>query len=222
MALRILPLCVAALTAVCLAVSVVSCNTQGCTDNRSALPMMGLYSSSTEQPVTLDSLDIGGVGAPDDSLLVSSGTKVRTLYLPFRYGRETTSFVIHYDYKLQGLDDPSFDDVITFTYSTEPYFASEECGAYYIYKIRDVSYTRHLIDSVAIVDSVINNVDMERIKVFFRISEPEEPEEPENPDNPDNPGDPENPENPDTPDNPDNGDDGGQSQVALKLWRRTL
>ncbi|MDE6528295.1 MAG: protein-lysine N-methyltransferase [Muribaculaceae bacterium] len=167
------------------------CNTQGCTDNRSALPLMGLYSSSTKARIVLDSLDIGGIGAPDDSLLISSGQSVQSLYLPFRYDRDETSFFIHYDYKLQGLDDPAFDDVITIGYTAEPYFASEECGAYYIYTIRSLTYTTHLIDSVAIVDSVINNIDMERIQVFFRIAEPEEPDTPDNPDEPgDTPGDP--------------------------------
>lgn len=176
--------------------SLSGCNTQGCTDNRSALPLMGLYSSSTGARIVLDSIDIGGVGAPHDSLLIHSGQSVQSLYLPFRYDHNQTSFFIHYDYKLQGLDDPAFDDIITIDYTTEPYFASEECGAFYIYTIRNLTYTTHLIDSVAIVDSVINNIDMERIQVFFRISEPEEPDTPDNPDEPESPDNPDNPETP--------------------------
>lgn len=177
------------------------CNTQGCTDNRSALPLAGFYSSATKARIVLDSLDIGGVGAPGDSLLIHSGQSVQSLYLPFRYDSEETSFFIHYDYKEQGFDNPAFDDIITIGYTSEPYFASEECGAYYIYTIRSLNYTTHLIDSVAIVDSVINNIDMERIQVFFRIAEPEEPDTPDNPDNPDNPEVPDTPD--DTPDNPE-------------------
>ena len=49
------------------------CNTQGCTDNRSALPMMGFYSMATQNQVMLDSLVMGGVGAPGDSLLIEKG-----------------------------------------------------------------------------------------------------------------------------------------------------
>ena len=64
---------------------------------------------------------------------------------------------------------------MTCCYNSVPYFASVECGAYYIYKITGVDYTRHLIDSLAVTDSVINNVDMERIQVFFRTIEPDEP-----------------------------------------------
>lgn len=119
--------------------------------------------------MVLDSLAIGGVGAPGDSLLLKAGRSAYNLYLPFRSDRSSTSFRFHYDYPSQGLDNPEFDDIVTFRYSSTPYFASEECGAYYIYTIEDVEYTTHLIDSVVVIDPVINNVELERIKVYFRI-----------------------------------------------------
>lgn len=150
-----------------------SCNTQGCTDNRSALPMMGFYSKATGSQIMLDSLELGGIGAPDDSLLIAKGQSRAWVYLPFRYDSGQTSFRFHYAYP--GIDSEELDDIVTFFYTSEPYFASEECGAYYIYKITGVDYTRHLIDSLAVTDSVINNVDMERIQVFFRTIEPDEP-----------------------------------------------
>jgi hypothetical protein len=148
----------------------VGCNTQGCVKNRSALPLMGFYANSTQQSIALDSLEMGGVGAPNDSLLISAGDATSSLYFPLRADRNETAFYFHYAYADQGLDNPAFNDTIVFNYTTSPYFESEECGAYYIYTINKLSYTRHLIDSVAIVDSVINNIDMERIKVFFRVS----------------------------------------------------
>ena len=60
-----------------------SCNTQGCTDNRSALPMMGFYSKATGSQIMLDSLELGGIGAPDDSLLIAKGQSRAWVYLPF-------------------------------------------------------------------------------------------------------------------------------------------
>lgn len=161
--------------------------------------MMGFYNMATQSPVILDSLELGGVGAPDDSLLIKSGSSVQWLYFPLRFDSEQTSFRFHYDYKEQGLDKPELDDILTIRYTSEPYFASEECGAFYVYRVTGISYTTHLIDSVAVVDSVINNIDMERFKVFFRIAEPETPEEPDEPENPENPENPETPENPVTP-----------------------
>lgn len=147
------------------------CSTDTCDDNRSALPLMGFYSSATGMQMMLDSIALGGVGAPGDSLLVEPGQSVLSVYLPFRFDSESTSFRIHYDYKEQGLDSPELDDVVTFHYTSIPYFASEECGAYYQYLIRDVEYTRHLIDSVAVPDSLVTNVEMERIRVYIRTSD---------------------------------------------------
>ena len=168
---------VAAIAALWLSSVLPACNNQGCTDNHNALPLMGFYAVTTgedgrpaEQAISLDSLDIGGVGAPADSLLVSSGERTGSLYLPFRYNTPRTSFFIRYNYKAQGLDKPVFNDTITFTYDSEPYFASEECGAMYRYRVRQVVYTRHVIDSVAVSDSVVTNIERERFKVYFRVA----------------------------------------------------
>ncbi len=44
------------------------------------------------------------------------------------------------------------------------------------YVITGVEYTRHAIDSVAVTDSIVNNLDLERIKIFMRVNEEEEEE----------------------------------------------
>lgn len=178
-----------------------SCNTAGCTDNQNALPLMGFYDYVTEASISLDSIDLGGVGAPDGALLVTSGRRVSQVYLPFRDGYDRVTFCIHYDYKLQGIDDPSFDDLITFTYDTEPYFASSECGAMYRYTITGVTYTRNLIDSISVTDNVIDNIEKERIKVFFRTAQNEESDNPDNSED-----DSDNPED-NSGDNPEEGDE---------------
>lgn len=159
-----------------LAIILAGCNNSGCTDNHSALPLMGFYDYATAKSVTLDSIDFGGVDAPADSLLAHSGQKVSQLYLPFRNGASQTSFYIHYNYKEQGLDRPEFNDTVTFIYDTEPYFASSECGAMYRYRIRHTRHTRHLVDSLAITDSLITNIERERIQLFFRTADPGEGE----------------------------------------------
>ena len=179
--------------AVVLMLPLSGCNTSGCTDNHSALPQMGFYNAYTKAPLTLDSLELWGVGAPGDSMLIKSGDKVQKLYFPLRYDSGYTAFCFHYDYKEQGLDNPEYNDTLRLWYTTQPYFASEECGAYYIYHITDIRYTRHIIDSIAVVDSVISNVDMERFGVYFRVSEVTEPDEPSEPDEPDGPEEPDEP-----------------------------
>ena len=182
------------------------CNSEGCADNHSALPLMGLYSAVNQEAITLDSIAVGGVGAPADSLLVAPGEAVQQVYLPFRAADNATTFVIKYMQK--HLAEQGVEDRITFYYESMPFFASEECGAMYHYRITRVSHTVNILDSVGVSDSLITNIERSTIGLYFRIAEPDPDEpgtdtpDPDNPDNPENP-DPENPdpENPD-PDNP--------------------
>lgn len=144
------------------------CNTSGCTDNRSSIPLAGFYSSTTGTTITLDSLDIMGVGAPGDSLLLGAGTKASEVYLPLRSDSESVTYRIYYMYEaLEGMCDD-----ITIGYESYPYFASEECGAMYRYRIRSIDHSRMVLDSVAVtaVDSVITNANVETLRLFFRTN----------------------------------------------------
>ena len=150
------------------AMATVSCNSSGCTDNQSSLPMAGFYSSVTNAAISISQLEIYGVGAPNDSVLYHSGQALTQVYLPFRSSTEKTSFVFHYT---QGqLDSEEFNDTLTFTYKSIPYFASEECGAMYRYQITKIEQTYHVIDSVTMTDSLVTNIEKERIKIYFRTS----------------------------------------------------
>lgn len=145
------------------------CNTVGCLENQSSVPLAGFYSYSTGSAISVDSIKVYGIGAPGDSMLNTS-VRASTVYLPFRADYASTSFAFRY---LQSsLDYPQLIDTITFDYTSEPRFVSEECGAMYFYRITKMSHTTHLIDSVSVIDSLINNFDTERIKIFFRTSSP--------------------------------------------------
>ena len=71
--LRLLPAIIVAFISAT-TVMVQSCNDIGCTDLRSSIPLAGFYSSSSsaDKTISVDSLLIGGIGAPDDSLLVDT------------------------------------------------------------------------------------------------------------------------------------------------------
>lgn len=148
------------------------CSTDGCLNNQNSLPLAGFYSSSTGLAISVDSVDIGGVDAPHDSLLHATGVPASEIYLPFRSATNVTSFYFHYTQ--HNLSSPEFNDTITFRYDSEPFFASEECGAMYRFRIKNVVYTRHLIDSVGVTDSLITNVDLQRIKIFLRTASPDD------------------------------------------------
>ena len=143
-----------------------SCNTDGCLDNQSSIPLAGFYSSETSARISLGILEVHGVGAPGDSILLRPGTAVSSVYLPMRSTHSSVQWCFHYE---QGdLADPAYNDTITFDYTSRPYFASEECGAMYEYTIGRTAVTTHLIDSVVVTDPVITNTDVERIRIYFR------------------------------------------------------
>lgn len=147
------------------------CSTSGCNDNRSSIPLAGFYSASTGDAISLNRLDIGGVGAPNDSLLLVDREAANEVYLPLRADMSPTSFYIAYRY--DELNYTELIDTITFYYTTIPYFASEECGAMMRYRIDRLDHTRHLLDSVAIIpaDSIITNVNAENMRLYFITSE---------------------------------------------------
>lgn len=148
-----------------------ACDTSGCLDNQSSIPLAGFYSSQDNpQAIALDSLNIGGIGAPADSLLLSAGESASAIYLPLRSTASSTAFVINYAYPSLGIDSEAFNDTIAIGYDSEPYFASEACGAMYRYRVTSLTHTTHLIDSVAVTDSLITNTDVERLRIYFHVS----------------------------------------------------
>lgn len=167
------------ITAVVVIYSVVlySCSNVGCTENHNSIPLAGFYSYETKEPLTLNSVEIGGVGAPGDSLLLAAGISAGQLYLPFRATNPLTRFYIRYNTS-EG-EQSVLPDTLTFDYESKPYFASEDCGAMYHYLITSFSYTRHRVDSVAVTDSLITNIDRQTIEIYFHTSTTENPSEDE-------------------------------------------
>ncbi|MBD5185959.1 MAG: hypothetical protein HDS92_05055 [Bacteroidales bacterium] len=147
------------------------CNTAGCTDNQSSLPLAGFYNSDGNA-VSIDSLAVWGVGAPGDSLLLAPSTPASQLYLPLRSTATETSFC--FAYRTAELDDPRLQDTLTLAYTSTPWFISEECGAGFRYTITRMNVTHHLIDSVKITDSLATNIDREILRIYFHTAEPEE------------------------------------------------
>ncbi len=149
------------------------CSNDTCPDNRSTVPLAGFYDSEGKS-IGLDSLLIYGLGGVEDSTIVASpGTTISKVYLPMRTGADQTTWVI--SYKQQHLDLPIFNDTVTLSYTSTPYFASAECGVVILYRLTHLSFTTHIIDTVDVTDSLFNNVDIERIKILFRTSSQESP-----------------------------------------------
>ncbi len=163
---NILPAIGAAIIA---AIAAVSCNTSGCTDNRSSIPLAEFYSSATGERISLDSLEITGVGAPDSAILLVPGTSADQIHLPMRASADNTQWCLRYCWR--NLDYPQLNDTISLSYEALPYFAGDECGAMYRYRLRSVRHTTHLIDSIGVIDSLITNIDTPDLNIYFRTGD---------------------------------------------------
>lgn len=159
----------------CVAVAVMAlsgmlsaCSNVGCTENQNSVPLAGLYSYNTGQAISIDSISIGGVGAPGDSLLAGPYGAVSSVYLPFRSTQSYTTFRITYNQRI--LAAAGVTDQITFYYDSTPWFASEDCGAMYHYRIKRVTHTYQLLDSVGVTDSLVTNIERQNIQLFFRTA----------------------------------------------------
>lgn len=140
------------------------CNSSGCTESLTSVPLAGFYSYTDGRAISIDSVEIGGIGAPHDSLLLDRGP-AKEVYLPLRPGRDEASFLFRYINRAALALGVA--DTVTFDYETIPYFASEDCGAMYRYRITGVRHTHWLLDSVAVLDSNITNFDLQRIQLYY-------------------------------------------------------
>lgn len=156
------------LLAVTLAVTA-ACNAVGCTENQNSVPLAGFYSIDTDQAIGIDSISVMGQGAPGDSMLVRPSQRVSQTYLPFRSAHSSSTFIIKYEQK--ALAQYDLQDRVTFYYDTTPWFASEDCGAMYHYRITRVDHTTVFLDSVGVSDSLITNIEKQSIELYFRTGE---------------------------------------------------
>lgn len=150
-------------------IALVACNSNECFENKNSLPYAGFYSSeSVPQKISIDSISVYGLEAPDKSMVLDSVTGVSSVYLPFNIDVPYTSFV--FDYLQKSIEDDRLNDTITFRYDILPFFVSSECGVIYKYKINEIITTKHLIDSVTCPLTTIDNVDSENLRIYFRVA----------------------------------------------------
>ncbi len=146
-----------------------ACNDTGCTDNQSSLPLAGFYSSQTKSAISIDSLTVFGVGMIGDTTIVNNANSMCQVYMPFNPGATQAQFVLRYEQK--AFSNFGIEDTLTVSYEAVPFFHSNECGAMYVYDIKDYSTTHALIDSVLFLAPRIDNTNKENIQIFFRTKE---------------------------------------------------
>lgn len=70
------------------------CSNNDCYENHSAMPLADFYSTETMGKVSVNDLEIYGIGAPGDSILYHQ--TLSQAYLPFRVWQDTTTYVFAY------------------------------------------------------------------------------------------------------------------------------
>ena len=146
-----------------------ACNDTGCTENQNSLPLAGFYSSQTKSAVSIDSLTVFGVGMIGDTTIIHNSNSIHQVYMPFNVNATQSRFVLRYEQK--NFAQYGIEDTLTINYEPVPFFHSNECGAMYLYEIKDYSITHALIDSVLILDSRIDNTNKENIQIIFLTKE---------------------------------------------------
>ncbi len=154
------------------------CGDTACLDNRSSTPVVALYASGTSTAISIDSISVYGVGQVSGTPLVDSVATLSSFDMPLPIittdaETDTVSYVIAYNF-VDSLYAPYYNDTITFVYSCYPFFDSAECGAMYNYEIVDYSYTTHsFLDYMEVVQTTVNNVDAEHIRLYYEVEDEE-------------------------------------------------
>ncbi len=78
--------------------------------------------------------------------------------LPLSYDNYTR-FIIAYD-------ETNFD-TITINHQNIPYFTNLDCGTMMFYNVTDVTYTRHVLDSLTTTNPNIDNNEKENFKIYY-------------------------------------------------------
>lgn len=141
------------------ALAIAGCSNEGCMNNRNSIPMAGFYRLENEEALSVSKLEIYGVGAPGDSLLLDTLRSSHQVYLPLRGQLPSVRFAFKAG---------DMTDTLTINYNSYPYFDGEDCGAMWRYELTSVHYLRTLIDSVLITDPLITNVERERLMIFLK------------------------------------------------------
>lgn len=122
----------------------------------------GFYSSyaTTDKDTLVEKLWVRGVGGPDT--LINDTTSVSKLFLPLSFETDTTAFVFPFV-------DGKLVDTVRFVTDKELIFVSGECGYYFKFHIREVLHTKIVVDSVAILNPIVDyNENRENVKFYLR------------------------------------------------------
>lgn len=169
---RILPFI---LTGICL-VWLAGCSESDCPLNNNPMNSISFMNSATGKALTLtDTLTVTALGT--DSILINRMRGTSKLSLPLRYEGGETSYVFKYTkvkYDTLQLKPLKIDTIITvfkdtigMTYTDRKHFLSMDCGIVTYFNLESIRTTRHLIDSVRLLNPAIDEYEKTNIEVYL-------------------------------------------------------
>lgn len=94
----------------------------------------------------------------NDSLLYNKSTSKNTITFPLKNSAQQTDYVIRFN--------DTTDTLSVFYQNNDQYYISLECGCIVSHTITDVTTTGHFIDSLAIINPIITNTDVENLRLY--------------------------------------------------------
>ena len=136
-----------------------SCEGDGvCTQSVMSVVNAGFYGwdGSTEIGVSVNHFTLSGEGT--DSLLYDSENSVTAISFPMDMNALSSTMILQAD---------TLTDTLIINYAVVPVLVSYECGFTNTFEMSGLSYTRHFIDSVALIKKVANLDNEENLKIYL-------------------------------------------------------
>jgi len=148
-----------------LLIPLASCtSTESCRENKVVTMQIGFYTKTqntatkiySKSTLNIDSIWVNGLEV--DSFLYRNKLSVKSVNVPLKNKVEQTDFIIRFN--------QTTDTVSIFHQNNDQYYLSFECGCVVAHTIDEVITTGHFVDSVAIINREINNINAENIQIY--------------------------------------------------------
>jgi hypothetical protein len=136
-----------------------ACEGEGiCTESRLSRVNAGFYEWDGEQEVNvfIELFTLYGEGR--DSLLYDRKNNVQQFSFPMDMNAPSSTLILQAD---------TLADTLIIDYAVVPALVSYECGFTNTFEMSGVSYTRHFIDSIALIKPLADLEDEENLKIFL-------------------------------------------------------
>ena len=136
-----------------------ACEGEGvCTQSVLSTVNAGFYGWDGEEEldVFVNGFTLYGEGI--DSMLYDQRNSVNKISFPMDMNALSSTMVFRAD---------SLSDTVIINYTVEPVLVSYECGFTNTFEMSGLSYTRHWIDSISLVNAIATLEDEENLKIFL-------------------------------------------------------